>query len=297
MLLQGRCFRLSLETVHPARMEIKMSPIPSLTMNDGHSIPQLGFGIWNVPKEDTADVVASALKVGYRLIDGAYTYGNEAGLGAGVRQSGLSRDSVFITTKVWNSDQGKDKTRMSVERSLKAIGVDQLDLVLIHWPAPKQDLYFETWKALIGLREEGLIRSIGVSNFNADHLDRLIAETDVVPVVNQIEVNPRLQQAALCAANEARSIISQAWTPLGNGASFDEDPIRTIAERVGKSPAQVILRWHLQSGRVVIPRSSNAQRQAQNVDLFDFELTDAEMQEFKALEAGMRTGPDPLRFE
>ena len=274
-----------------------MSNIPSLTMNDGHSIPQLGFGIWNVPKDSTAEVVASALKLGYRLLDGAYIYQNEAGLGEGIRQSGLPRDEIFITTKVWNSDQGKDKARMSVERSLKAIGLDQLDLVLIHWPAPKQDLYVETWKALIGMREEGLIRSIGVSNFNEDHLDRLIVETDVVPVVNQIEVNPKLQQDALCAANQERNVITQAWTPLGNGASFEDEPIRSIANRVGKSPAQVILRWHLQSGRVVIPRSTNPGRQAENMDLFDFELTDAEMEQFKKLDAGVRTGPDPLKFE
>ena len=282
-------------------MEIIMSPTPSLappslTLNDGYSIPQIGLGVWNIKSEDTAAVVASALQKGYRLLDGAFIYGNEDGLGEGIRRSDVARDEIFITTKVWNGDQGRAKTKASVERSLKAIGVDQIDLMLIHWPCPAQDLYVETWQTLIDLRKDGLLKSIGVSNFNKDHLERLIAETGETPAVNQIEVNPKLQQDAICAVNQAHGIVTQAWTPLGNGASFDATAIQSAAKRTGKSPAQIILRWHLQSGRVVIPRSVNPERQMQNIDLFDFELSNEEMSAIKTLDVGERTGPDPATF-
>lgn len=273
-----------------------MTEIPTLPLNDGNAIPQLGFGIWQVPADTAAEVVESALRTGYRLIDGAYIYRNESGLGAGLRASGVAREDVFITTKVWNGDQGRDKTRASVERSLAAIGVDQLDLVLIHWPVPSQDLYVETWKALADMREEGLMRSIGVSNFNADHLERIIGETGVVPALNQIEVNPELQQPETRAANARHGIVTQAWTPLGNARSFDAAPVAAAAERTGKSPAQVILRWHIQLGNAVIPRSVRPERQAENLDVFDFELTAEEMAAFGSLNVGLRTGPDPSVF-
>ena len=274
-----------------------MTDIPSIALNDGNSIPQLGFGIWNVSPDITAQVVQSALQTGYRLIDGAHIYGNEAGLGKGMKLSGLPRDEMVITTKVWNGEHGRDKTRKAVERSLATIDVDYLDLVLIHWPVPSQDLYVETWKCLIEMRNEGLIRSIGVSNFNADHLARIIAETGETPVVNQIEVHPKLQQPEMRAANAKHNIITQAWTPLGNGNSFDAEPIKAVAARTGKSPAQVILRWHLQLGNVVIPRSIKPERQAQNFDLFDFLLTDDEMAAIANLDVGLRTGPDPSVFK
>ena len=191
-----------------------MPDIPQLALHDGNSIPQLGFGIWQVASDVAADVVKTALQTGYRLIDGAYLYMNEEGLGEGLRRSGVPREEVFITTKVWNNEQGRAKARASVERSLKTIGVDQLDLVLIHWPVPSQDLYVETWKAFIEMRDEGLMRSIGVSNFNADHLERIIGETGEVPVLNQIELNPELQQPEMRAANARHGIVTQAWTPL-----------------------------------------------------------------------------------
>jgi len=274
-----------------------MADIPRLAFNDGQSIPQFGFGIWRVPQEVTADAVAGALGLGYRLIDGAYLYLNEQGLGEGLRRSGVPRDEVFLTTKVWNNEQGRAKARASVERSLETIGVDQLDLVLIHWPVPEQDLYVETWEAFIEMRDEGLMRSIGVSNFNADHLDRIIDATGVVPVLNQIELNPELQQPRMRAANAARGIVTQAWTPLGNGRSFASEPLTGIAKRTGKSPAQVVLRWHLQLGTAVISRSVNPGRQAENIDIFDFELTDSEMAAMATLDIGLRTGPDPSVFK
>lgn len=273
-----------------------MPDIPHLRLRDGHTIPQLGFGLWQVPSDTAAEVVASALRTGYRLIDGAYLYRNEAGLGEGLRRSGVPRDEVFVTTKVWNYDHGRDKARASVERSLKTIGVEQLDLVLIHWPVPSQDLYVETWKAFIAMRDEGLMRSIGVSNFNADHLERLIAETGEAPVLNQIELNPMLQQPEMRAANARHGILTQSWTPLGNARSFAAEPIAAAAARTGKSPAQVILRWHIQLGLSVIPRSVNPARQAENLDVFDFALTEEDMAAIATLDVGLRTGPDPSVF-
>lgn len=273
--------------------EYQVVKTPHLRFHDGNSIPQLGFGIWQVPADETAAAVCSALEQGYRMIDGAYIYMNEAGLGEGLRRSGVARDDVFITTKVWNDEQGRDKARASVERSLEAIGVDQLDLVLIHWPVPRQDLYVETWEAFIEMRDKGLMRSIGVSNFNPDHLERIIAETGEVPVLNQIELNPELQQPNLRAVNARHGIVTQAWTPLGNGRSFGADPIAAAAARTGKSPAQIIIRWHIQLGNAVIPRSVNPNRQMENIDVFDFELTAGEMEAIGSLDAGMRTGSDP----
>lgn len=274
-----------------------MTELKSIPFHDGHSIPQLGFGIWQIPQDDTAEAVASAIKTGYRLIDGAFIYGNEAGLGEGLKSSGVPRDEIFVTTKVWNRDQGRDKARASVERSLKSIGVDKLDLVLIHWPVPGMDLYVETWKALIEMRNEGLMRSIGVSNFNADHLARLVKETGEAPVLNQIEINPQLQQPELRAVCNEHKIVAQAWTPLGNGKSFEAEPIKAAAARTGKSPAQVILRWHLQLGHAAIARSVNPGRQAENLDVFDFTLTDDEMKAIEGLDVGLRNGPDPSVFK
>ncbi len=274
-----------------------MTKTPRLTLNDGHTIPQLGFGIWHVPQEITADAVSGALGLGYRLIDGAWLYGNEAGLGEGLRRSGVPRGEVFITTKVWNSDHGRDRARASVMRSLETIGLEWLDLVLIHWPVPERGLYVETWEAFIELREEGLVRSIGVSNFNAGHLDALISATGVAPALNQIELNPELQQPLMRAADAARGIVTQAWTPLGKGRSFEKEPLLRAAEAHGKSPAQVVLRWQLQLGNAVISRSVNPARQAENIDIFDFELSEAEMAAIATLDVGLRTGPDPSVFK
>jgi 2,5-diketo-D-gluconate reductase A len=270
--------------------------IPRLRLNDGHMIPALGLGIWQVPAVATAGAVANAIGLGYRLIDGAAIYGNEEGLGQGVRDSGILRDQVFVTTKVWNSDQGHDATLRAVEASLSRLGMATVDLCLIHWPVPAADRYLDTWRALIRLRDEGRVRSIGVSNFMGAQLERLVGETGVVPVLNQVELNPRLQQADLRALHDRMGIVTQSWTPLGQGRSFDAAPVQAVARRTGKSPAQVILRWHLQLGVSVIPRSTRPQGQAENLDLFDFALMPEEMAAMATLDEGARCGPDPMTF-
>lgn len=269
---------------------------PHLPLNDGRTIPQIGFGLWQVPTDQTARVVRDGLAAGYRLIDGAAIYGNEGGLGDGLRTAPVPRSDVFITTKVWNDRQGRGETRRAVEESLSRIGVDRVDLMLIHWPCPEKRLYLDTWKSLIDLRAEGRVTSIGVSNFNIPHLERIIGETGVVPVLNQIELHPRHQQKALRDFHARYGIVTQSWTPLGQGRSFEAAPVAAAATRTGKSPAQVILRWHVQLGCSVIPRSTRAAGLAENLDIFDFALTDAEMAAIATLDAGERTGPDPEVF-
>ena len=274
-----------------------MTRIPRLDLDDGRSIPQLGIGVWQIDGKEVPQVVATAVELGFRLIDGAFIYGNEAEMGEGIRRAAVPRADLFVTSKVWNSEHGYDEARRAVEGSLDRIGVDALDLVLIHWPCPSRDDYVETWKALIAARADGQVGSIGVSNFNADHLDRIMNETGATPAVNQIEVNPRFQNAALREANTARGILTQSWTPLGNAKSFDTPEIAAIAERTGKSPAQVILRWHIQLGVSVIPRSTSRDHLSQNIGLFDFELSEDDMAAIAGLEAGERCGPDPVSFE
>ncbi|MEZ5756158.1 MAG: aldo/keto reductase [Paracoccaceae bacterium] len=269
---------------------------PMLSLNDGRSLPQIGFGLWQVPADQTARVVVEGVAAGYRLIDGAAIYGNEEGLGEGLRRMGLPREQVFVTTKVWNDRQGRDETRRAVGESLARIGVAQVDLMLIHWPCPAQDRFLDTWKTLIALRDEGKFASIGVSNFRVQDLERIIGETGVVPVLNQIELHPRLQQAELRAFHARHGIVTQSWTPLGQGRSFDAGPVRAAAARLGRSPAQVILRWHLELGCAVIPRSTRAAGLAENLDILDFALTEQEMAAIATLEAGERTGPDPADF-
>jgi 2,5-diketo-D-gluconate reductase A len=273
-----------------------MTAIPSLSLLDGRSIPQLGFGLWEVPKDIAGDVVQQALKTGYRLLDGAAIYGNEVGQGEGVRASGLPRDDVFVTTKVWNDNQGFDSTLRAIDESLERLSMDAVDLCLIHWPCPDKGLYVDTWKALIRAKEEGKLRSIGVSNFAPDHLERIIGETGVTPVLNQIELHPRFQQGEHRAFHAKHNIITQSWTPLGKSKSFDDPVITSIAGRLGKTPAQIILRWHVQLGCSVIPRSTNAERMAQNIALFDFELSADDMAAIASLDAGDRLGPDPATF-
>lgn len=270
---------------------------PMLSLKDGRQMPQLGFGLWQVPAGRTAETTAAALRMGYRLIDGAAIYGNEEGMGEGIRRSGLPREDIFVTTKVWNSEQGFDRAVRAAEASLKRLGLSHVDLLLIHWPCPARDLYLDTWRALIRLRDEGKALSIGVSNFQEPQLERIIGETGVSPVLNQVEINPRLQQPALRAFHAAHGIVTQSWTPLGQGRSFDAAPVQAVARRTGKSPAQVILRWHLQIGASVIPRSTREAGLRENLDLFDFALTDAEMTAMASLDEGARCGPDPARFE
>lgn len=270
---------------------------PFLTLNDGRSMPHLGFGLWQVPAAATANVTMTALRLGYRLVDGAAIYGNEAGQGHGIRASGVPRDHVFVTTKVWNSAQGYDSTLRAAEASLKRLALAHVDLLLIHWPCASRGLYVDTWRALVRLRDEGRALSIGVSNFNAPHLHRIIGETGVVPAVNQIEVNPRLQQPGLRALHGELGIVTQSWTPLGQGRSFAAAPVAAAAARTGKSPAQVILRWHLQTGASVIPRSTRPAGLAENLDIFDFALSETEMAAIATLDEGARCGPDPATFE
>jgi len=274
------------------------APQPSLAFHDGRFIPGFGFGLWQVPQDVAAASVTAAARAGYRLFDGAAAYRNEEGMGRGLRDSGLPRDELFVTTKVWNDHHGYDRALKSAEESLARLGLDHVDLLLIHWPCPRTGLYVETWRALVRLREEGRARSIGVSNFDAAQIDRLIAETGVAPVLNQVEINPRMQQAPLQAAMAARGIVTQSWTPLGGGRSFDAAPVRAAAARLGLDPAQAILRWHLQRGLSVLSRSVNPDRIAANFRAVTAgPLTEAEMTAFAALEEGIRTGSDPAVVE
>ncbi len=269
--------------------------MPMLRLNDGNKIPNLGLGTWQIPEETTAETVTAALDLGYRLIDGAAIYGNEAGLGAGIRASDVPRDQIFVTTKIWNDRQGHDETLRAFDEGVARLGMEP-DLVLIHWPCPAKDLYVNTWRALIRLREDGRVKSIGVSNFGADHLERIIGETGVTPVVNQIELHPQMQQTGLRALHDRLGIVTQSWTPLGKGNCFGAEPVARAAERSGKTPAQVILRWHVQQGCSAIPRSTNPGRLAQNANIFDFALTEDEMSAIANLDVGTRLGPDPLTF-
>ena len=266
----------------------------TIAMNDGNAIPAIGFGLWQV--DDSANVVVDALALGYRLVDGAAIYGNEAGLGAGLRQSGVPRHEVFVTTKCWNDAHGFDAALRAFDASLKRTGLDHVDLYLIHWPCPQQDRYVDTWRALIRLKDEGRATSIGVSNFHAAHLERLVAETGVAPALNQIELHPRLQQGPLRAVHTAMGIVTQSWTPLGKGQSFDDPVIKAIAARVGRSAAQVILRWHLELGCSVIPRSSRRAGLAENIDISGFSLTPDDHAAIATLDRGARTGPNPDQF-
>jgi 2,5-diketo-D-gluconate reductase A len=270
--------------------------VPNLEFNDGHRIPQLGFGVFQVPPEDTAEIVRHALDTGYRSIDTAAAYENEAGVGEALADSGLGRDEVFITTKLWNRDQGHDSALRAFERSLERLGLEYVDLYLIHWPAPDKDKYVETWKAFTELKEDGRARSIGVSNFLPEHLERIIDATGVVPALNQIELHPRLQQAELRRVHEQHGILTEAWSPLGQGAALDEPAIKELASEHRRTVAQIVLRWHIQLGNVVIPKSVTPERIEENFQLFDFELAEDEMEALAELEAGERTGPDPHTF-
>lgn len=269
---------------------------PMMTLNDGHQMPQLGDGIWQVPADETARVVQDALAIGYRLIDGAAAYKNEEGLGEGVRNSDVPRDQIFVTSKLWNSEQGYDAALRGFDASMNRLGLDYLDLYLIHWPLPAADLYVETWKALIRLRDEGRIRSIGVANFHEAHLQRLIDETGVTPALNQIELHPTLTQVDLRAVDARLGIVTQSWTPLGRG-DFDLPEVQAIATRLGRTPAQVVLRWHIQHGLSVIPKSTRKDRLAENFEVLDFALSDQDMAALDALDRGHRTGPDPDVFD
>ncbi|AMM20088.1 oxidoreductase [Frondihabitans sp. PAMC 28766] len=270
-----------------------LDAVPRVRLNDGNTIPQLGLGVYKVPDDEAERTVITALELGYRHLDTAALYGNEEGVGRGLRASGLDRDDVFITTKVWNDQHGFESTLKAFDLSMQKLGLDIVDLYLIHWPAPRQDLYVETYRALEKIREEGRARSIGVSNFQVHHLERLLGETDVVPVINQIEVQPWLQQRELRAFGETNHIVTEAWSPLARGKILGERVLEELAVAHGVSPAQVVLRWHLQSGLVVIPKSVTPSRIQENLDVFSFELTDDEMSRIAALDSGERVGSHP----
>ncbi|MET4674768.1 MULTISPECIES: aldo/keto reductase [unclassified Luteibacter] len=273
------------------------STVPVLDLNDGNKAPQLGFGVFQIPDAETADAVAAALKAGYRSIDTAAIYKNEAGVRQGMERSGVPRGDIFLTTKLWNSEQGFDSTLKAFDESVTKLGTDYVDMYLIHWPTPKHDRYIDTWKAFIRLREEGRIRSIGVSNFQSAHLDRIVQETGVVPVVNQIELHPDFAQRDVVAANAKHKVITEAWSPLGQGGDLlKNDTLVALGKKYGKSSAQVVLRWHVQLGHMVIPKSATPERIAANIDVFDFALTDEDMKAIAGLDAGKRMGPDPDDF-
>ncbi|BET46612.1 aldo/keto reductase [Kitasatospora aureofaciens] len=269
------------------------SSIPTVTLNNGVEIPQLGFGVFQVPDEETTVAVASALEAGYRSIDTAAIYGNETGVGRALATSGIAREDLFVTTKLWNADQGYDATLRAFDDSLAKLGLDYVDMYLIHWPTPARDLYKDTWKAIEKLVSDGRVRTAGVSNFQPDHLKRLIEGAELVPAVNQVELHPGLQQNELRAVHAELGIATEAWSPLAQGAVLKDEAITTIAGRHGKSPAQVVLRWHLQLGNIVIPKSVTPERIRQNLDVFDFTLTDDEMTAIAGLDRDLRTGPHP----
>jgi diketogulonate reductase-like aldo/keto reductase len=271
-------------------------PVPDVPIAPSEQIPQLGFGVFQVPPKETEVAVAEALSVGYRHIDTAAAYRNEGGVGQALHASGVARDELFITTKCWNDDQGYDQAKRACRASLERLELSHLDLYLIHWPVPAHDLYVETWKAFVELQAEGLVRSIGVSNFQPAHLERVIAETGVTPAINQVELHPHFQQVGLRREHERLGVLTEAWSPLGQGLELDDPAIVEIAQAHGRTPAQAIIRWHLQLGNVVIPKSVTPERIRENFEVLDFELSDEQMDAFATLDAGTRIGPDPDTF-
>src|SRR5215203_2577762 len=263
-----------------------VTQVPALTLSDGVEIPQLGFGVFQIPPEDTQEKVEEALSVGYRHVDTAAAYRNEAGVGAAITATGVRREDVFVTTKLCNSEQGYDSTLRAFEKSLERLGTGNVDLYLIHWPRPDAGLFLETWRAFEQIQSDGGARSIGVSNFRVEDLEQLQAEAERQPDVNQIELHPRFQQAELRAWHSEHGIVTEAWSPLAQGDLLEDGTIETIAAHHDRSLAQVILRWHLQIGNVVIPKSSNPERIRENFELFDFELSDDDMAALERLDSG-----------
>ncbi|MHA6785050.1 aldo/keto reductase [Pseudonocardia saturnea] len=273
-----------------------MSSVPTIALNNGVDIPQLGFGVFLVPPGETEASVTTALETGYRHIDTARIYDNEGEVGAAIAKSGIARDELFVTTKLWNADQGRAAALTAFDASLERLGLDHVDLYLIHWPVPSGDRYVETWTALEEIAASGRARAIGVSNFQVPHLQRLIDETGTVPAVNQVELHPNLVQAELRAFHAEHGIATEAWSPLARGGLLDDPAVGKIAAKHGRTPAQVILRWHLQIGNVVIPKSVTPSRIAENLDVFGFELDADDTAAIEALDSGTRIGPNPDEF-
>ncbi|HEY6891755.1 MAG TPA: aldo/keto reductase [Solirubrobacter sp.] len=272
----------------------KSIEIPTVDLAGAVSIPQFGLGVFQVPPEDTFENVTTGIAAGYRHIDTAKAYGNEAEVGQAVRASGLPREDFFITTKLWNDDQSDAVG--ALKTSLGQLEMDHVDLYLIHWPAPSQDRYVEAWRGLIEAQQSGLARAIGVSNFQPSHLRRIIDETGVTPAVNQVELHPFLAQTGLRREHADRGIVTEAWSPLAQGAALGEDAVTEIASDHERTPGQVVLRWHVQLGNVVFPKSMTPERLAENIDIWDFALSEEEMERISALDRGERTGPDPDAF-
>lgn len=271
-----------------------MSTVPDVRLNNGTLMPQLGFGVYKVPDDEVADILSTAFEAGYRSIDTASLYGNERGTGAGIAASGIPREELFVTTKLWNTDHGYDAALRAFDDSLGKLGLDYVDLYLVHWPAAARDLYVETWRALEKIAEEGRAKAIGVSNFQPEHLRRLAEETSVVPAVNQIELHPRLQQNEVRSYDADHGIVTEAWSPLARNRGLLDDPaVVDIAHRHGRTPAQVVLRWSVQLRHVVIPKSATPARIHENIDVFGFQLDEGDMAALAALETGDRVGPHP----
>ena len=274
-----------------------MSSIPRITLHDGTSIPQIGLGVWQVADDVATDACLTAFECGYRHIDTAALYGNEEGVGRAIRASNLPREDIYITTKVWNTDQGRDKTIAAMEASLERLGLDFVDLYLIHWPTPARDLYLETWETVLELQQRGLTRSAGVSNFHEEHLRRIVQATGATPVINQIELHPWLPQTQVRAVDAELGIVTEAWSPLASGGLINAATLAAIGAKHGKSAAKVMIRWHLQIGNVVLPKSVTPERIAQNIDVFDFSLDADDLIAIEGLEdTSKRTGPDPDVF-
>jgi 2,5-diketo-D-gluconate reductase A len=269
-----------------------MSTQPTISLNDGNAIPQLGFGVWQVPNEEAAKVVGTAISTGYRSIDTAAIYGNEIGVGKGIAASPVPRPELFITTKLWNDQH--TNARSALNESLSRLGLDHVDLYLIHWPKPRQNAYVEAWKALVKLKEEGRAKSVGVSNFTVSHLKRIIDATGVAPSVNQIELHPRFQQKELAAYHTERGITTESWSPLGQGTLLENPTLKALARKHGRTPAQVVIRWHLDRGYIVIPKSVTPSRIRENFDVFDFSLDVDDLAKIATLDRkDGRIGPDP----
>ncbi|MET7507792.1 aldo/keto reductase [Streptomyces albidoflavus] len=274
-----------------------MSKVPPIILNNGVQMPQLGFGVWQVPDDEAFTAVGAALDAGYRSIDTAAAYGNEEGTGKAIARSGIPREELFVTTKLWNSDHGYDAALRAFDSSLEKLGLDHVDLYLIHWPLPAKDTAVDTYKALEKIYSEGRARAIGVSNFLPEHLERLIDATSIIPAVNQIELHPHLQQRAAREYHDEQGITTEAWSPLGQGKGLLEVPaIVAIAQKHNVTPAQVVLRWHVQLGNVAIPKSVTPSRIVENIDIFSFELDEEDMAAIRALNEDRRLGPDPAEF-